>query len=114
MSQTICFALPLLPGTTDTERDEMVSCWRGHRAEEYRASRVRHHITREATWIQSTPAGDLSIVLIESDDLAASLFGVATSTDSFDVWFRDHVQQMHGVDLSAGINLPEQVLDHSA
>jgi hypothetical protein len=114
MSQTICLALPLLAGTTDTERDEMFSCWRGQRAEEYRASRTRHRITREATWIQPTPAGDVSIVLIESEDLAASLFGVATSTDSFDVWFRAHVQQMHGIDLAAGMNLPEQVLDFSA
>lgn len=114
MSQTICLALPLLPGTTDTERDEMMSCWQGERAEQYRASRARHGITREATWIQSTPAGDVSIVLLESNDLSASLFGVATSNDAFDVWFRAHVQQMHGIDLAARINLPEPVLDHSA
>src|SRR3954447_1658858 len=105
MSQTICLALPLLPGTADTERDEMLSCWRGERADEYRASRDRHGITREATWIQPNPAGDVSIVLIESDDLAASMFGLATSTDAFDVWFRAHVQQMHGIDLAAGMNL---------
>ena len=106
--------MALLPGTTDTERREMSACWRGERAEDHRASRARHGITREATWIQSTPAGDMSIVLLESDDLAASLYGVATSTDPFDVWFRAHVQAMHGVDLTAGMNLPEQVLDHSA
>lgn len=114
MSQTICLALPLLPGTTDTERREMAACWHGERADEHRASRARHGITREATWIQSTPAGDVSIVLLEADDLAASLFGVATSPDPFDVWFRAHVQAMHGIDLAAGMNLPEQVLDYSA
>lgn len=114
MSQTICLALPLLPGTTDTERDEMMSCWQGERAEAYRASRSRHGITREATWIQSTPAGDFSIVLLESNDLSSSLFGVATSNDAFDVWFRAHVREMHGIDLAAGMNLPEPILDHSA
>lgn len=114
MSQTICLALPLLPGTTDTERDEMMSCWQGERAEDFRASRARHGITREATWIQATPAGHLSIVLLESNDLAASLFGVATSNDAFDVWFRAHVRQMHGIDLTAGVSLPEQVLDHAS
>ena len=114
MRQTICLALPLLPGTTDTERVEMLACWQGERADGYRASRARHGITREATCIQPTPAGDVSIVLLESDDLVASLFGVATSTDPFDVWFREHVQQMRGIDLAAGMNLPEQVLDHSA
>jgi len=53
-------------------------------------------------------------VLLESDDLAASLFGVATSSDPFDVWFRSHVQTVHGVDLAAGMSLPEQVLDYTA
>ncbi len=114
MSETICFTLPLLPGATDADRDEMLACWQGDRADGHRASRNRHGITREATWIQSTPIGDVAIVLLESDDLAASLFGVATSDDPFDAWFRTHVQQVHGVDLAGGMNLPEQVLDYSA
>jgi len=49
----------------------------------------------------------------ESDDLAASLLGVATSEDPY-VWFRTHVRAVHGIDLAAGMNLPEQVLDYSA
>lgn len=114
MSQTICFALPLLPETTDADRDEMLACWRGERAAAHRASRARHGITREATWIQSTPAGDLAIVLLESDDLAASLYGIATSSGPFDAWFRDHVQRVHGLDLAGGIHLPEQILDYRA
>ena len=89
MPQTICFALPLLPGATDADRDEMMTCWRGERAAGHRASRARHGITREATWIQPTPGGDLAVVLLESDDLAASLFGLATSSDPFDAlaWY---------------------------
>ena len=112
MTQTICFALPLLPGTTDAERDEMLACWRGERAAAHRASRARHGITREATWIQPTPAGDLDIVLLESDDLAAALYGIAASSDPFDVWFRVHAQRVHGLDLTAGMTLPEQILDY--
>lgn len=112
MRQTICFALPLLPDTTDAERDEMLACWRGERSAAHRASRARHGITREATWIQPTPGGDLAIVLLESDDLAASLYGVATSSDPFDTWFRAHVKRVHGVDLAAGVHLPEHVLDY--
>ena len=114
MSQTICLALPILPGTTDTDRDEMLACWHGERVNAHRASRARHGITREAVWIQPTPAGDLAIVLLESEDLAASLFGVATSTEPFDAWFRSHVKTVHGVDLASGMNLPEQILDYSA
>ena len=42
MRQTICFAMPLLPGTSDADRDEMLACWKGDRADAYRASRARH------------------------------------------------------------------------
>lgn len=113
MSQTICFALPIVPGATDADRDEMIACWRGDRAADHRRSRTRHGLTREATWIQSTPAGDVALILLESDDLAASLYGVATSDDPFDVWFRSHVEAVHGIDLTAGVNLPEQILDYT-
>ena len=68
----------------------------------------------EVTWIQSTPDGDVAIVLLESDDLATSLSGIATSQELFDTWFRAHVQEVHGVDLAHGMELPEQVLDYSA
>ena len=114
MRQTICFALPLLPGMTDADRDEMLACWRGERAADHRASRTRHGITREAVWIQPTAGGDAVVVLLESDDLAASLYGMASSNDPFDAWFRDHVQRVHGVDLAGGMNLPEQILDYRA
>src|SRR5262245_36023003 len=102
VSQSICFAIPLLPGTTDADRDEILACWQGDRGAEHRSSRARHGVTREATWIQSTPDGDVAIVLLESDNLAASLGGIATSDEPFDKWFRAHVQQVHGVDLANG------------
>lgn len=113
MPQTICFTLPLLTGATDLDRDEMLACWQGERARDHRASRARHGITREATWIQPTPAGDVVVVLLESGDLAKSLYGMATSDEPFDAWFRDHVKTVHGVDLAAGMQLPEQILDYS-
>ncbi|MET0772569.1 MAG: hypothetical protein ABWZ82_05755 [Candidatus Limnocylindrales bacterium] len=97
---------------TDVDRDEMLACWRGERASAHRASRARHGLTREAVWIEPTPAGDLAVVLLESEDLAAALYGVATSSDPFDTRFRAHVQRVHGVDLAAGMHLPEQVLDY--
>ena len=57
MRQTICLALPLLPVTTDSDRDALLSCWKGDRAAAHRASRTRHGITREATWIQACLVG---------------------------------------------------------
>ncbi|HEY5247713.1 MAG TPA: hypothetical protein VIJ15_04560 [Dermatophilaceae bacterium] len=110
-TQTLCFAAPLLPGTASTDREEMISCWTGERSDEHSASRRRHGITRESVWIQSTPAGDLAVVLIESPDLSHALLGLTTSTEPFDVWFREHLLEVHGMDLTAGMSLPEQVLN---
>ena len=109
--QRLCFAAPLRPGTTSLDRDEMLSCWSGEHSTEYAASRRRHGISREGVWIQSTPAGDVAVILIESPDLSTALLGLATSQEPFDAWFRGHVLEVHGMDLSEGMSLPEQVLD---
>lgn len=113
-TQTVCFAAPLLPGRTNADREAMTSCWTGERRDDHVASRRRHGITREAVWIQPTPGGDVAVVLMESADLASAMFGLATSTDDFDQWFRGHLLDVHGIDLSAGMNLPDQVLDYRA
>jgi hypothetical protein len=110
-TRTLCFAAPLLPGTSSRDREEMLACWHGTRSEEHSASRRRHGISRESVWIQATPAGDVAVVLIESADLSAALLGLATSDEPFDVWFREHLLAVHGMDLTAGMALPEQVLD---
>lgn len=110
-TQTICLAVPLLPGTSATDREEMHSCWHGERAAEHTASRRRHGITHEAVWIQSSPENDVAVVLIESPDVAAALLGLATSQVPFDAWFRDHLRAVHGLDLADGMAAPEQVLD---
>jgi hypothetical protein len=110
--QTLCFAAPLLPGKSSMDRQEMLSCWHGERSEEHTASRRRHEITRESVWIQCTPAGDVAVVLIESPDLPSALLGLATSDEPFDVWFREHLLVVHGMDLTVGMSLPEQVLEY--
>jgi hypothetical protein len=110
-TQRVCFTAPLRPGATGLDREEMLSCWTGERTEDHVSSRRRHGIIREGVWIQSTPAGDVAVILIESPDLSSALAGIATSQEPFDVWFRGHLLAVHGMDLSAGMSLPEQVLD---
>lgn len=68
-------------------------------------------MTREAVWIQSTPGGDMAVVLMEADDLEAALKVIATSDEPFDRWFRDHVRDVHGIALEEGFPPPEQILD---
>ena len=111
----IGFAAPILPGKTETDRANIESVAPGgERHADFVASRGRAGITREATWIQSTPMGDLAIVLIESDDPEAAMKTLATSDAPFDEWFRDTVQDVHGIDLAAGFPPPDLVLDYRA
>ncbi|ONI71636.1 hypothetical protein BWI15_15865 [Kribbella sp. ALI-6-A] len=111
---TIGFIAPLLPGKTETDRVAMTSCWRGERKEAYERSRRRLGITREAVFIQPTPNGDVAVVYWEADDVGAALKGMAASDDPFDEWFRDHVREVHGVNLEDGFPPPEQVMDFRA
>jgi hypothetical protein len=110
----IAFAAPLLPGKTETDRLAMASCGHGERQAAYEDSRRRAGITKEAVWIQATPAGDLAVVYLEADDLGAALKLLGSSDEPFDRWFRDHVRDVHGISLADGFPPPEQILDLDA
>lgn len=114
MSTAVAFAIPLLPDKTEQDRAAMRSCWTGDRSREFSASRKRLGITSEAVWIQGTPSGDVAVVHLVADDLAAAFQRLATSPEPFDVWFREHCLEVHGVDLAEGFPPPEPVLDFKA
>jgi hypothetical protein len=111
---TIAFAAPLLPGKTEADREALASFATGDRRDEHRASRERAGITREAVWIQSTPDGDIGVVVVEAPDIEAAMGTLATSDEPFDKWFREHIRDVHGMDLTEGFPPPEQVLDYRA
>ena len=108
----IAFAAPLLPGKTEADREALASCASGDRTAEHKASRERAGITRESVWIQSTPDGDVAVVLLEAPDIEAAMGAMATSEEPFDSWFRDHIRDVHGIDMAEGFPPPEQVLDY--
>ena len=114
MPQATAFTVPLLPGKTDKDRSEMLSCWQGERKEAHDESRRRHGISRHAVWIQPGPQGDVAVVYMEADDLERAFAGMATSGEPFDRWFREHVLDVHGLEMADGIAPPEQVLDYRA
>ena len=112
--QSIGFAVPLLPGKTDIDRAVMTSCWRGERQAAHEEAQRRFGVTRYAVFIQHTPGGDVAVVYMEADDIENALKGMATSQEPFDRWFRDHVREVHGIDVEDGFPPPELVLDFRA
>jgi hypothetical protein len=109
--QSVAFALPLLPGQLEADRVALASCWVGARKEAFQDARRRAGIVREAVWIQPAPGGNVAVVYLEADDLAAALTMLGTSAEPFDRWFRDHVRQVHGVALDERFTASELVLD---
>jgi hypothetical protein len=112
--QSVGIVLPLLPGKAETDRSVMRSCWQGERKDSHQSARERLGITREAVWIQDTPTGDVVVVYMEAEDLQAAIEGMVSSEEPFDRFFRDHLRDVHGLNLEDGFTPPEQVLDFRA
>lgn len=112
--QSVAFVAPILPGRTDDDRQAMRSCVEGERRPAYEASRARHGIRREAVWLQPTPAGDVAVIYMEADDLPTAFAGLSSSDDEFDRWFRDILQDVHGINLQDGFPPPEPLIDYQS
>ncbi len=112
---SLAMALPLLSGKTEAWK-RWVQEMAGARLSEFQASRKRLGITREASFLQQTPQGDMAILYIETEDIARALQGLATSQNPFDVLFRQKTQELFGFDLTQPPPgpLPETVFDWRA
>ncbi len=110
--QCVAFAVRLLPGQAGAVREALASCQAGARREAYQDARRRAGIIREAVWFQPGAGGDVAVVYLEADDLAAAFRILGTSAEPFDRWFRDHVRQVHGIAWDDGCTAPELVLDY--
>src|SRR5207249_5654546 len=104
-------ALPLLPGKTESWKrwaQEMA----GPRLSEYQASRQHLGITREASFLQQTPQGNMAVLYIEAEDIIRVFQGLASSQEPIDVLFRQQTKDFLGLDLAQPP--PETLLDWRA
>lgn len=104
-------AFPVVPGKEDEARkfaEETLG-----RREEFSASQKRGGTTKEEWSLQQTPMGSLVLVRFESSDPETTFATLAASDDPFDVWFRQRVLEVSGVDLAAPSDdpPPEIILD---
>jgi hypothetical protein len=94
----IVFAIPVLPGKEELDRqtlDEMAES----RRDEYEAALKEAGITRQAIWHQETPDATLAVVYIEADNPdGAQRF--TSSGAPISRWFVEQMQEVHGVDVS--------------
>ena len=106
----IAFAVPIVPGKEQLDRDAFEEM-QGSRREEYEAARRAAGVSREAVWHQETPEGTIAVVYMEADDPEAALQTIGTSEEPFDRWFRERMEEVHGINLSEGGPSPRAIID---
>ncbi len=90
---------PILSGKVEAWRrfcQELSGC----RRKPYEASRQRLGITREQLALVDTAFGATAVTTLEAPDVAQALGQIIASDLPFDVWYRERLQELHGVNLA--------------
>lgn len=102
------FFVPILPGKTPAAREFCRALMNERKAEMDLAQTT---VVHEAWFLQQTPMGDFMIVYYLSPDPEKVHQGLAESREPFDVWFKDQILDICGVDINTPLpGLPEQIL----
>ena len=106
---TLLLSIPVKPGQTDAAR-AFTREFSDARLEEFDASERRIGITAESWYLQRTGDTDYLTVYLEGPDLNASITAFSASRDPFDLWFKERVLDLTGVDISGEI-APEAIAE---
>ncbi len=104
----IAFAAPILPGKTEDFKRFATEALVARRQEHDDYVR-RFHLTKELGWIQQTPQGHMLIVYFESSDPIRSNREFAESKHPYDLWFKQQLQTITGVDFNQPVPVPPQL-----
>jgi hypothetical protein len=97
---------PLLPGKTEEARAFQRELDTARKAEYARPER-QIGMTKEYWFITSTPSGDQLVVSMENPDFNRALGMFSQSQERCDVWFKQQLAAVSGVDLG---NVPPDML----
>ena len=96
---SLAFTAPVLPGKLD-EWKEFHSQLDGLRRWDFEDQQRRLGLVRHRVWLQETSVGPVALVLQEGEEPERARAILASSTHPFDVWFREQIMELHGIDLS--------------
>jgi hypothetical protein len=87
--------------------DGKVEAWRrfcqelsGSRLQMYLSSRRRMGITHERLALVETAFGATAVTTLEAPDVSQTFGKIIASRLPFDVWYRERLQALHGINLS--------------
>ena len=95
----IVLTFPILAGKVEAWR-RFCQELAGSRRKPYEASRQRLGITRERLALVETAFGSTAVTTLEAPDIAQALGQIIASVIPFDIWYRDQLQELHGINLA--------------
>lgn len=111
----IAMAMPIPPEKYEIWR-QTVCEFSGSRSAEFDAARRRQGVNWQRVYVQQASQGPMEILVMDADDPGRTFQEMGRSQEPFDVWFRQFLMEIYGLDLSQPPSgpPPEQVLDWSA
>jgi hypothetical protein len=95
----IVLTFPILAGKVEAWR-RFCQELSGFRRNSYEASRQRLGITCERLALVDTDFGAISVTTLEAPDVAQALGQIIASELPFDIWYRERLQELHGINLA--------------
>ncbi len=95
----IVLTFPILAGKVEAWR-RFCQELAGSRRKPYEASRQRLGITRERLSLVETTFGSMAVTTLEAPDIAQAFGQIIASKGSFDTWYRERLQELHGINLT--------------
>jgi hypothetical protein len=95
----IVLTFPILAGKVEAWRRFCQELAGSHR-QPYEASRQGLGITRERLALVETAFGSIAVTILEAPDIDRALGQIISSSLPFDVWYRERLHELHGINLS--------------
>ena len=80
--------------------------------DEFDATEKRQGISKEFWSLAKSPQGSMVLVYIEGQDMGKIFTNFAHSKDPFDIWLKEQVKEVSGVDLNTPLpgTMPENLM----
>ena len=95
----IVLTFPILSGKVEAWR-HFCQELSGSRQEMHESSRRQLGITRERLALMETPYGASAVTTLEAQNVGEALNQMAISDDTFDLWYREQMLELYGVNLA--------------
>jgi len=105
-------AIPLITDNVEAWKAWVHECM-GPRKDEFDEFNERMGLTIHRAWLAQSPQGPLAVVVVDGPGDSDFMQKLAGSEEPFDVWFREHISEYHGIDFSRpdAMQPPKIVLD---